>query len=434
MSGHLLRNTVLGVAGIVVIGGLAVLAGALRHSSVPASVEQPLDAARMAELIPQGRELALAGDCFGCHSLPEGPMATGGVAMATPFGTIHSTNITPDKVHGIGNYTRADFHRAMIDGIGRQGNLYPAMPFVFTHLTRPDDVDALYAYMMSLPPLAVPNRANTGVFVLPVRPFMNFWTLLNFPERPIPSDPSRSDAWNRGAYLVEGLAHCGACHSPRNLMMGVEFDHALQGGHVDGMDIPDITPARLVRRGFDVNSLSAYLSTGVAPQGTSFAGMYTVTHFSTSAMARDDVAAVATYLLTDAEGRIPAPAAIPAPLPEAVAPTPGSAMDRGRLAWASACAGCHGLSGEGIPHVAPAMQGNAIVAMDSPFDLIKVMLNGIPTRTFGGGQRMYAMPPFAHRMDDPTMADLATWIRAQWGAQGTAVTAAEVAAQQSSRE
>ena len=431
MKKHTLRNGLLILIVIIAVAALAVLFGLFRTSDVAPQAERTLPPARMQALIPRGRVLALAGDCFGCHSLPQGPMGAGGLAIGTPFGTLYSTNITPDRQYGIGNYTRADFHRAMRDGIAPGNrNLYPAMPFVFTHITTPDDIDALYAYTMSIPAIPVANRANTGVFVLPVRPFMNVWTLLNFPDRTAPQDDRRSAAWNRGAYLVEGLAHCGACHSPRNIMMGVEFSRALQGGEVDGAAVPDITAATLAKRGFDVPTLSAYLATGIAPQGTSFGGMYTVTHFSTSAMEPQDVEAVATYLLTGGDGRLVPPVAPPAPSPQAAAPESGTRMAEGRLTYLASCAGCHGMNGEGIPHVSPAMKGNATLAMANPQTLIGVILNGTPTQLFKNGERMYAMPPFAHRLTPAEIADLATWLRAEWGGQTAPVTVGQVSAEE----
>lgn len=431
MKSHRLRNWIIAIILIGAIVALSILFGLFRSSEVAPQTKEPLPAETMKSLIPKGRELALAGDCFGCHSLPEGPMAAGGVAVPTPFGTVYSTNITPDKQYGIGNYTREDFHRLMRDGISpTKGNLYPAMPFVFTHITTPDDLDALYAYMMSIPALPVANKENTGVFILPVRPFMNFWTLLNFPDRVAPHNSARSDEWNRGAYLVEGLAHCGACHSPRNLMMGVEFDRALSGGSVDGLAVPDITTATLAKRGFSVADLSQYLQTGIAPQGTSFSGMNTVTHFSTNAMEPDDVTAIATYLLTDKDGELAVPEASPEPLVQAVNPEAGSVMDSGRLTYISACSVCHGVNGEGIPNVAPAMKGNAIIAMENPKTVINVVLNGVPTTTFTNDQRMYAMPPFAHRLDEQQVAELLNWMRAEWGAQSVPITIEQVAEQE----
>ena len=413
------------ILGVVV--SVPILLGIFRQSSVSKEIEIPLTDAEMQALIPRGQELALAGDCFGCHSLPNGAMGAGGVAINMPVGTIYSTNITPDKQYGIGNYTRADFHRALKDGIGQQGNLYPAMPFVFTHLTTSDDLDALYAYMMSIPPLAVPNKENTGVFTLPVRPFLNFWTLLNFPDRQFPMNPERTDAWNRGAYLVEGLAHCGACHSPRNLMMGVEFDKALTGGFVDDLAIPNITAESLSQKGFSLSSLTEYLHTGVSPEGDSFAGMNTVTHFSTSQMAQSDVMAMANYLLTDSQGQLLSPKVAPKPLAIIEEKPLEDRMLNGRLNYIAACSSCHGMNGSGIPNVVPALQGDGIVMMENPQTLISVILHGLATTTYTNQQRYYAMPSFSDRMSDQNIADLVVWLRAEWGGQATPISAKDIA-------
>lgn len=424
MRRNRLRNGLLGLAVIAVVIAVAILLGLFRSSTVAPGVEQPLTEAHTQELLPRGRELALAGNCMGCHSLPEGPMGAGGVPIGTPFGTLYSSNITPDKTFGIGKYTREDFHRVLRDGIAPDNrNLYPGMPFVFTHITRPEDIDALYAYIMSVPAIAVPNVANTGVFKLPVRPFMNFWTLINFPDREVPARDGASEQWLRGAYLVEGLGHCGACHTPRNLTMGVSFSRSLEGGDVvDGLVVPSITAKTLATRGFTPSSLSQYLSTGVSDQGTAFGSMYTVTHFSTSAMQAADVEAIATYLMTDKDGHLLTPAKGPEPLPMASDP----ALQAGRLRYMSACAGCHGTQGEGIPNVAPPMNGNVAVLMDSPVNLLTAILQGIPTQTFAGNQRMYAMPGFADRLSAEEVAGLASWMRAQWGGQGKAITVEQV--------
>ncbi|RIY42141.1 cytochrome c [Neopusillimonas maritima] len=429
-----LRFAVWGVLALVVVLGLAVLGGVFNKSSVSPQVKKPLSAEQMQSLLPRGRELALAGDCFGCHSQTQGPRGSGGVAIDTPFGTLHSTNITPDPKYGIGSYTREDFHRVLRDGVALGGrNLYPAMPYVFTHITRPDDIDALYAYFMSIEPMAVPNVPNTGVFQFPVRPFMNFWNLLNFPDRKPPNRADRSAQWVRGAYLVEGLGHCAACHTPQNFMMGTDFARPFKGGGIEGVRVPDITAQALSERGFNVATLSQYLSTGMAPQGTAYADMYTVVHFSTSAMQSTDVEAIATYLLTGPTGKIAPAASAPQPLPGASAPSNGTSPDAGesdrtvgRFTYASACAGCHGAKGEGIPNVAPAMYGNSTLGSDSPHNLIKVILEGIPTQVFANGQRMYAMPGFSNELNDKTIANLATWLRAQWGGKRAPVTVEQV--------
>lgn len=429
------RNRYKGIKTILIwailIGGIAailILFGVFRKSSVSEITEQPLSVTEMQALIPKGKELALAGDCFGCHSRANGEMGAGGVPIATPFGTVYSTNITPDKTFGIGNYTRADFHRALKDGIGKEkGNLYPAMPFVFTHITTESDLDALYAYMMSIPAMEIPNAQNTGVFAWPVRPFMNFWTLLNFPNRDKPNDEARSGAWNRGAYLVEGLAHCGACHSPRNFMMGVKFKDALAGGFEDGMAIPDITAEALSKHGYNLDRLTEYLATGISPEGTSFAGMNTVTHFSTSQMDKADVKAMATYLLTDRAGKLLSQQTSPIASNQVIGAMKKGDAEAGYDLYMSACASCHGIEGQGIPNVVPALKGNAIVAMTDPQTLVAVVLNGLSTTTYTNGQRMYAMPAYEGELTSKELADLLTWVRAKWGGISTPVSQKSIA-------
>jgi len=334
-----LYHFIIAVVLVVIAGGLSVLLGVFRTSSVSPDLKAALSAEQMQVLVPRGQELARAADCFGCHSLPEGPMAAGGVAIKTPFGTLHSTNITPDPTYGIGKYSRADFHRVMKYRIAPgHRNLYPAMPFLFTQVTTSDDIDALYAYLMTIPPIAVANKRNSAIFRLPVRPFVNFWALLNFPKRVAPHNDQRSADWNRGAYLVEGLAHCGGCHTPLNLMMAPDFARNLQRGILEGMVAPDVTQPVLTRQGFDIRALSQYLKTGIAAQGTSFADMNTVTHFSTNVMSDEDIRAIATYLLTDIDGNIPVVKPEPEALPQAVTLPLDSDMDKGRMAYISACA------------------------------------------------------------------------------------------------
>lgn len=415
------RKILLGVAGVVVVAGLAVLLGAFRSIDVAPGVDQPLSAEQMKALVPRGRELTLAGDCLGCHSTADGPLAAGGVPLDTPFGKVFSANITPDPDYGIGKFTRADFHRTMKHGIGKGGrNLYPAMPFVYTQVTTPEDIDAIYAYIMSLPPIAKKPPQNTGVFLLPVRPFLNFWTPLNVPQRSVPKDPTRSAAWNRGAYLVEGLGHCGSCHTPMNIMMGPQFSKSLQGAVIEGYEAPPLLAHSLAARGYDTESLTEFLATGMSAQGTSFGPMHTVTRFSTSAMKRSDVEAIATYLLTAEDGKIPPPSPPPTRL------EPGKNDDPGRLLYVNACAGCHGVGGEGIPNVAPALRGNSTVALANPLNLVTVIVNGVPTQRFTGNQRMYAMPGFANELSDEEIAQLATWVRAEHGGLPQPVTARDV--------
>ncbi|NKB79943.1 c-type cytochrome [Ochrobactrum daejeonense] len=176
-------------------------------------VAQPLTSNQMATLAKRGAYIAVAADCYACHTTKGGAPA-GGLPVATPFGTIYSTNISSDKENGIGNWTRSDFHRAVRDGIGPNGHLYPAMPYVSYRKMTPQDVDALYAYFMTRAPMKVANRNNELVFPFNVRQAMTFWNLLNLPAEATTEDSSRSTVWNRGRHLVDALAHCGECHTP----------------------------------------------------------------------------------------------------------------------------------------------------------------------------------------------------------------------------
>ncbi len=403
---------------LLFIGAILTYAGVFRSSAVDSRFEKPLSKDEIEQLIPRGRELALAGDCFGCHSRPNGPMGAGGVEIKTPFGTIFSTNITPDRRYGIGSYSREDFHRAMKWGIGKdKGNLYPAMPFVFTHITNDRDIDALYAYLKSIPAMAVPNAKNSGVFALPVRRFMNFWTLFNFPNRTYSVDRERSTDWNRGAYLVEGLAHCGACHTPRNFMMGVKFSKALEGGYENGLSIPNITAKGLAKRGYNIESLKKYLETGISEFGTAFLDMETVVKHSTSQMNERDVTAIATYLMTSKDGRLLNAQESPVIMNQVAGFMKKGDKSAGYDLYISACSNCHGLEGEGIPNVAPGLKNNGVIEMSDPATLISVVLNGLPTTNYTNGQRMYAMPAFVGKLSHKEIADILTWLRETWGNQ-----------------
>lgn len=411
----------------VITLGLMILFGVFNTSRVGPQAKQPLAENELRQLIPKGRELVMAGDCLGCHSQAQGPKAAGGVPIDTPFGIVHSTNISPDKTHGIGNYTRADLHRVLRDGIAPNNrNLFPAMPYVFTQITTDEDIDAIYAYLMNLEPMNVPNKKNTGAFALPVRPFLNFWNILNFPTRKIPESEDHSALWVRGAYLTEGLAHCASCHTPFNFMMGVDFSRNFQGSVIDGLETPNITPLELAKMGYDVDNLSHYLRTGMAPQGTSFASMHTVTHFSTSVMNDYDLKAIATYLLTNDKGEIEPPKAQPKPELLDNDDLTDDDLILGQKVYLNACAGCHGTDGQGIPNVSPALNGNAIIAMDSARDTISVILNGIPTEKFTDNQRMYAMPPFANILTDKDIANMVNWMRIKWAYQKGTVSPEDV--------
>ncbi|MCJ2025131.1 cytochrome c [Methylobacterium sp. J-067] len=405
------------------VGAALVASGVLERSAVSREVEAPLTQEAMRALAPRGAKVAAAADCFACHTARGGAPYAGGLPLETPFGTIYATNITP-SAEGIGGYSRADFHRALRDGIAPGGrHLYPAMPYTSYRGLSPDDVDALYAYMMSRPPVAVANRANTLTFPFDQRWTLAGWNILNLPAQVVTPDPKQSDLWNRGQYVADALGHCGECHTPRNALQAMRSDAALQGAVIEGVEAPDITPAGLRRMGFDPHSLTRFMAKGLSAQGGATHQMFDVVHYSTQHMDEADLTALSAYLFDrDALPAEPERPAAPAPVavPQAVAMRASASYD-------GLCAGCHGHAGEGIPHVSVPLRSNALMRVSGASGLIRATLHGLPAQRFPDNERMEAMPGFATLLDDAALADLATWMRAQWGGQDKAVTPDEVA-------
>jgi mono/diheme cytochrome c family protein len=416
-----LRRFAWAAAGIIVLGALgalAVMAGLFETTVVDASARTPLSAGQMKALAERGRYLVEMADCAACHTADDGAPFAGGRPFQMPFGTLYATNITPDPDTGIGRWSRAEFQRAVRDGVAPRGHLYPAMPYVSYRQLTADDADAIYAWLMTRPPVRQPNRANSFPFDY-VRPTLTFWNLLNLPSRGFVPDAARPADWNRGKYLVDTLGHCGECHTPRDITLGMIPSRYLQGTQIEGVDAPDVTPAGLAQMGFDATALARYLPAGMGPQGVMNFSMYEVVHNSTRHLTANDAAAMAAYLVSSRPG----PASSSArPTADAV---PSSA---GRQTYVQLCSACHGLDGEGIPHVAPSMRTNASLRLDSPRNLLVVVTAGLPERPLPGGERFQAMPGFGQLLDDRQIADLANYLRGTWGATGSSVTPDDVRA------
>jgi mono/diheme cytochrome c family protein len=416
------RRVVLAAAVIVFIGAagaLAVMSGLFSTSVVDAADRRPLTAAQMKDLAARGQYLARAADCAACHTAEGGAPLAGGRAFAMPFGTLYSTNITPDPETGIGRWSRAEFQRALRDGVAPRGHLYPAMPYVSYRQLTAADADAIYAWLMSRPPVRQANRANSFPFD-DVRPTLAFWNLLNLPAAGFAPDASKPADWNRGKYLVDALGHCGECHTPRDLTLGMIAGRYLQGTRIENVDAPDVSPAGLLRMGFDAPSLTRYMPAGRGPQGVMNFSMYDVVHNSTRYLTADDAAAMATYLASSRP--------LPPVAPSAAAASPPPPA--GKQTYLQLCSACHGVEGEGIPNVAPPMRTNASLRLASPRNLLVAVIDGLPDRPFPGGERYQAMPAFGPLLDDRQIADLATWLRGTWGVGGmsTTVTPDEVGA------
>jgi mono/diheme cytochrome c family protein len=380
-------------------GGIGQLAIGLALSAM--LMPTAFGAAPVADQAKNGEYLARAGDCFGCHTKDGSAPLAGGRQIQTPYGTISSPNITPDPETGIGKWSDDDFYRLMHDGIGRDGSyVYPVMPFDhYTKVTR-DDVLAIKAYLFSVPPVRAPRQPSHLEFPFDIRASLAGWRALFFAPSSFQSDPSRSAQENRGAYLVQGLGHCGACHTPRNLLSGPKQDEALSGGEISGQGwfAPNITSdVREGIGGWSLQQLVDYLRTGIAPGRAVVAGpMSEVVHGSLSYLTPEDLQAIAAYLKASpakqqyAEKRLVAP--------------PGS------TAYLNYCASCHRADGQGIPGAVPTLAGNGAVTAGGPQDLIRTILGGL--RAHG---TYAAMPGFATMLTARQIAQIATYVRSSWG-------------------
>ena len=357
------------------------------------------------DMVARGSYLARAADCMPCHTSARDKTYAGGLRMNTPFGVMYSPNITPDRETGIGAWTFDEFKKALHSGIRADGRfLYPTMPFdAFTKISE-DDLKALWSYIRSLPPIKQQNRENELIFPFSIRYGMLAWRMLFFRAQWFEPDPAKSAQWNRGAYLVEALAHCGDCHTPRNFMGATIASERFRGAKIDQWYAPDITPEALAKTNrWDKSQLIAFLKKGAANNSTVLGPMQEVVHDSLSFLTPDDLDAMATYLLDVTNGSS-APALVAAKkLP------PEIAAHAAKL-YADNCATCHQTNGQGVAGSIPPLAGNPAVIATKPFDTLSVVLQGVPAR-----DGISAMPSFAGSLNDTDVAELANYVRTNWG-------------------
>lgn len=357
-------------------------------------------------LVEQGRYVALAGDCMPCHTGSPNDKFAGGLGLNTPFGTIYSPNITPDPQTGIGKWTFDDFKNAVHDGIRADGAyLYPAMPY--PHFTKIEEADlkALWAYLRSLPAIKKPRKANGLSFPFSIRSLMFFWRILFFDEGFYQTDKTKSAAWNRGAYLVEALAHCGACHTPRNFMGATIPSERFEGSHIDTWYAPNITPAALKKiNKWDKADLVDFLKKGITSDSTTLGPMQVVVHESLSKLKKSDIDDIATYMFDDEAGKGEALR------PAKVAKLAPKAEERAKKLFDTHCAVCHQKTGKGIPGKVPPLAGNPTVVAAQPYNILSVVLQGVPARS-----GLFAMPSFASTLTNGDIADIANYVRTNLG-------------------
>lgn len=382
---------------------MALLWSCASHERV-AQVEPPKSFPRAQ--IAKGQELAHVGNCMGCHTVEGGKPYAGGTPLKTPFGTIHGTNITPDPQTGIGRWSLAAFTRAMREGVDRQGrNLFPAFPY--DHFTKVSDEDlaALYAFLMTREPVSQKNPGNT--VPLP-RASVSVWKSRYLQRGAYTPDASKSVEWNRGAYLAEGLGHCGACHTPRNALGAEKKDQHFAGGEVEGWHAPALDSASPSPIPWTVDAMQIYLKHGVAGRHAQSAGpMVEVVH-DLSHASDADVRVIATYVVSlDTRTADQRKRAGDAALERARA----ALAQKGNAVYDGACADCHNLGRDQEGGALELPLGSALT-IPTPRNLAYIIRDGIVPRE---GERGGWMPAFAGALTDEQLTDLLTYLRALSG-------------------
>jgi mono/diheme cytochrome c family protein len=416
------------LACIVLIGAVLFFFLPHRLDPVSSSAAQPIGDA----LIARGKYLTVAADCAACHTTEGGKPFAGGLAFKLPFGTIYSSNITPDRENGIGAWSDAEFVRAVRSGVGRHGeDLYPALPYTSYALLSSDDVLAIRVYLATLAPVSTPAPANALAFPFNQRYIMRGWKLLFLDRKPFEPEPARGVAWNRGAYLVNGLAHCSECHTPRNPMFARKQHEALSGGVVDGWKAWNITPDKETGIGLWTDAeLVSYLSAGYAPgHGAASGSMRQAIDLSLSQLAKTDIEAIVAYLRTIAPRRADAAAALMSAgafMKVSTAWSPGGeASDgTGRRIFEGACASCHGWNGNGQQTARAGLAGSHAVNDPRGANLIRVILEGTSTPDHIAAT---AMPSFAAAYTDAEIAAVANYAVFHFGGKQGQVTVRDVA-------
>lgn len=380
-----------------------------------------------------GEYLARAADCVACHSIPGGNAFAGGLKMGTPIGAIYSTNITPDLKTGIGSYSLADFERALRKGIAKDGrHLYPAMPYPSYSKLSDADVAALYRFFMEQVPPAHQANLPAGIpTLLSFRWPLAIWNSFFAPSGSYVAKPSHDAAWNRGAYLVQGPGHCGACHTPRGI--GVQeksvddsSPNYLSGAELDGWYAPSLRGD--IRTGLGTWSkedIVEFLKHGHNRIGTAFGSMIEAVNNSTSYLSDSDLNAIATYLKSLPASSAQQAVAYDHATTTALRESPPGQV--GGTVYVGACMSCHGLDGKGFTPYMPALVGNPVVLDHDPSSLINLLLNGSIPLVARGTPDAYRMPQFRQQLSDQDTADVITFIRNGWGNRAAGVTAAQVA-------
>ena len=373
----------------------------------------------------RGAYLVRVGNCMACHTDRGGAAWAGGRAIDTPFGVVYSSNLTPDKATGLGNWSADDFWRALHHGRSRDGRLlYPAFPYPnYTEVTRAD-ADAMYAFLRTVPAVQRENTPHGLRWPYSTQAALAVWRALYFRPGEYQPDPERSAEWNRGAYLVRGLGHCAACHTARNVLGASSEMMDLSGGLIPMQNwyAPSLASEREASVAkWSVRDIARLLRDGVSAQGTVLGPMAEVVLYSTQYLSEADALAMGMFLKSLPPSPPPEP-------PEFLPPDP-RVLERGQRIYGQHCASCHGERGEGIKGAYPPLAGNRAVTLPVTANLVQVVLGGGYPPATAGNPRPYGMPPFVMVLKDADVAAVLTFLRSSWGHNAPPVSEFEVAQQ-----
>jgi nicotinate dehydrogenase subunit B len=407
------RRGVFASAAALVAAVIGIATAVLPWRSI-APIARPDASVYSAATIARGRQLAALGDCAVCHTAVNGVINAGGRALETPFGTIYSTNITPDAETGIGAWSYPAFERAMRDGIHRDGrHLYPAFPYTHFAKTTDADLQALYAYLLAQAPVRAEGPTTKLAFPFNLRPLMAGWNALFHQASAFEADATQSASWNRGAYLVEGLGHCGACHSPRNAFGAEKASAYLAGGFAEGWEAPPLTSLSHAPIPWSEDELFAYLRSGESRFHGVAAGPMAPVVKELASLPDQDIRAMAAYLSSFNEKTIGQPdqEALAARLEHLTSTRVVSASAMGARLYQGACAVCHQVGGAPLFGSRPSLALNSNLHSAMPDNLIQVILRGIASPV---SSDLGYMPGFKDSLSTDQVTELVSYLRQQF--------------------
>lgn len=370
------------------------------------------------ELVKRGEYMAQASDCIACHTKPGGQPFAGGLAMSTPLGDIYTTNITPDVETGIGGYSLADFTQALREGESPKGHLYPAMPYTAYAKLTDGDIAALYAYFQEgVEPVNQQNQEADIMWPFNMRWPLAIWKGLFLESGAYENNPEQDEQWNRGAYLVQGAGHCGACHTPRGIAfqekgMTEKSSEFLSGAELDNWWVTSLRGDWKTGIGaLSVEQIVSLLKTGKGGQISVSGSMAEVVSHSTQHLTNDDLTAMAVYLKSLS------------PAIESIATNVNEPVHNGAELYGEYCSTCHGNDGAGYLEVTPSMSGNPTIIAEKPYSAIRVILHGAMSPESGPSETTRRMPAYQWMLSDEQIAELMTFMRSRWGNDAEPVSA-----------